>query len=677
LWRKRYFRLYKKEGSMAYFKSDKETEQIGEISVTGAFLIEKRDDLGKFCFTITMKTTARVWILQATDEATMDQWIAACTPLMKETAAVKATGGKKPPKPKPGLPLKFPPKYVQGWAEIEDCPATLQDGEMDWTGLTSTKAEQTELADGQVALTVHGSNAVVEEVREVTLDGNKEAWLDNVPKQLKYSAASIGWSSGDSQIVQTRFHYDEKTQRDLLNKLVGQKISASVPGNGHGHGEDHGKREEQRTTGSKADASESEHHGQDKSGGVLAFPADVKFTGVLHYHKNDDRYALVDEDNNAVHFLNTRDAHTISLEGVDRATLNEGTNSVFAEPRLWTRFEAGGDKTLGQLTYSLQNAFELFVNYSVTFSPDESVADVTGWYSVHNKTSKTYENASLGVVPAAKKPEEVDEEDGEKSLGEEAKEIAEEEAKGKVKSKLGGFAALLPFGKKDEEEKPKDPRLYHFPVVQNATLPAYDWAHVAFLSKRVEAATLHLVTFDTPRYAIKPIVDQAAGTDAAVEIFTVARFSNPLTAAIPSGTARIARRERSGHGIRKVGKTGTISRVEGGEEVTLRLAEADGISCSRTQIGLNLDADKNFLIEQLEFNVANGRQQTVEVVVEESLFRWQDCEVTHSSPAHQPTSHPRRIQWKVRLNSGEDQKIKATIFYSNFELPSDYEDPDE
>jgi hypothetical protein len=78
MWKKRHFRLYKKEGIIAYFRNEKETEQLGEISVTGAFLIDRRDDLGKLVFTLTMKTSARVWILQASDEATLNQWISAC-----------------------------------------------------------------------------------------------------------------------------------------------------------------------------------------------------------------------------------------------------------------------------------------------------------------------------------------------------------------------------------------------------------------------------------------------------------------------------------------------------------------------------------------------------------------------------------------------------------------------
>jgi len=57
MWRKRYFRLYKTEGVVAYFKNDADMNQLGEVSVAGAFMIDVRDDIGKLCFTITMKTS--------------------------------------------------------------------------------------------------------------------------------------------------------------------------------------------------------------------------------------------------------------------------------------------------------------------------------------------------------------------------------------------------------------------------------------------------------------------------------------------------------------------------------------------------------------------------------------------------------------------------------------------
>ncbi len=70
--------------------------------------------------------------------------------------------------------------------------------------------------------------------------------------------------------------------------------------------------------------------------------------------------------------------------------------------------------------------------------------------------------------------------------------------------------------------------------------------------------------------------------------------------------------------------------------------------------------------------VANGRQETVNVVVEESLYRWSSWEIPFSKPAHTRTAHPRKIRWALRLNHGEDITIKYSVFYTSFELPSDY-----
>jgi len=642
MWRKRFFRLYKKEGVVAYFKNDTDFKQLGEISVVGAFLIDKRDDIAKLAFTITMKTTARVWILQGKDEATRESWINACAPLMKETIAGGASGEKKK-KPPLGSPLRFPPTYLQGWEELDSCASTIQD-KFDWTGLVKQSADQVALKDGDVAVTVHngGDLAVVDEVRKLSLkDG--ETYLEDVPRQLKYTMNTVQWSGADSQLQQTRFIYDEKTQANLLNKLVGQKISVETPR-------------------SRDDC----------------FPKEAKFTGVLYRHEDHEagRYALVDEDNNSVHFLVPEEAVTINLEGVDRTSINAG-GAVFQEPRLWTKFDGSASKP-GQLTYSLKDAFDLHVNYAITLNSDESKADINGWYSVNNKSSKTFKNARLAVMPTPTAPDVADVEEGEDeaSMAEKAEALAKEEGKKKATSKipggLGGLASLVPGVGGGDDDDDKEPRIYHYPVVQDVTLPSNDWAHASFLSARVASRAMHLVSFDTPRYQIKPSVDAGTGADAAVEVNTVIRFNNPLKDAIPSGKAKINRRELWGHGARQVSAT-VIERVEGGETVTINLETAAGISATRKQTGYNFDAEKHFMIETFEITLVNGRQELCEINVEDSMYRWQTYEITSSWPKFSPTAHPRRIGWNIKLNSGEDITIKYTVFYSEFELPSDYE----
>ena len=665
LWRKRHFRLYRKEGVIAYFKSETDEDQIGEVSVIGAFLVDKREDLGKNIFTVTMKTTARVWILQADTEQIMNEWIDLCKPLMKETAAIRPSdGGKKPPKPANGLPLPFPPTYVQGFGEREGSVTALQDhSDLDWTKLTHQEAAPVALTAGQVAISLHGKTAVVEEVREVAINAGGQGYVHDVPKQLKYNMGTVGWSSQDANLQQAVYLHDEKTQRDLLRKLVGRTITASVPGTGAGHGEDHGKKQETRKGSSP--------HAGGKEGSSLTFPNDATFTGKLYFDEKDERYALVDEASNTVHFLNTRDARTIKVSDANVKKITEGTEDTFGYSRLQLQFAPGPSKTLGQLSYRLRDLIDTHINYVVVLGADEKTADVQGWYSFENRSSKTFENAVITVAPNPKaKPIIVDE--SEETLEDV---VAAEATKAATKKIGGGLAAIGGFLKKGLgiETEVAAPKEHRYPVAQNVTLPAYDWAHAAFVSQQVPVATQHLVRFTLPEYSVKPQCDQGAGSDATAEIFSVTRFSNPLSSAIPAGVATVSRRNRNGLGSVRVASSAEVPRAEAGEEVILKLEKLAGVSATRKQTGYNFDGEKHFIIETFEIVVANSRNETIELTIEESLFRWSNIEIPSSKPAHESTSHPRKIQWHVRLNSGEDQTIKYTAFYSTFELPSDYE----
>lgn len=447
------------------------------------------------------------------------------------------------------------------------------------------------------------------------------------------------------------------------------KVTASVPGTSEGHSEDLGKKAETRLHPPAETGS-----GAGRSAGTLAFPGDAKFSGKLFYDEKDERYALVDESSNTVHFLNTKDAHTIQLMEGNVQKLNVGTGDAFLAPRLWTKFQAKSNKTMGQLTYRIKEAFETHVNYVVTLNPEENAADVHGWYSVHNKTSKSYHNASLIVVPDPYQKIEVPFV-GDPTWMDVAKDEAKKEA---TKSIKGAGAALAIAGallKKDEDDEPPPPaKVYRYPVVQKVSLPSYDWAHAAYISQHVECKTQHLITFDTPKYSIKPLIGKDDGKDATPSCSTCVRFTNPLKEAIPSGLARVNRREKSGLGVQKVADV-ALTRVEGGELVTLSLEKTQGVSATRVQTGYNFDAEKHFMIETFEITVINGRQETINVTVEDSMFRWSNFEITSSRPAHSRTTHPRKISWDLRLNHGEDQTIKYTAFYSSFDLESDYERP--
>lgn len=665
MWKKRHFRLFKKEGVIAYFRSEKDTEQLGEISVTGAFLIDRREDLGKLVFTLTMKTSARVWILQASDEDTLNRWMDACTPMLSEKVpAVRLGDGKKAPKPRPGLPLPFPPTYVQGWSKLDN--HVIASGADDWTGLAAkTPVFPTKPTPGAVGLSVSADgSAVVDEVRQLALDAHKETYVTDLPAEIV--AESVTWAADDSFMVQTRFEHDAKTQHDVLRKLVGRKVTATYT-NVQGAGNS------------------------------------LSYTGKVFYDHADDRFALVDEGTSTIHFFdltallapaqdstsagpavrNDRSvpgAHTLQLLDVDCQKLNPHTTDAFVAPRLWARLTAGGAATTGSLTYHLKpDTLPCQVNYAVVLSADESSAHVNGWYSVQNKSSKTWTNASV-TYKAGDREEEKDAQAPE--LEDKAGALADAAGAGGLLGGIRAKAALLAGGGGAEDKS--GGRFLLYPLVPSVTLKSHETTNAGFLAAKVPMQTGYLITFDTPGYSIKPLTNKDEGQvsqgfgnankEASAIVATVARFKNPLPLALPTGEARVTRRDRSGVGAHHLTTT-RLLRIEGGEEMVVNLGPAAGISASRRQTGYNFDAEKHFMIETFEIVVANARQETVAIKVEDSLFRWGSWEITHSKPAHARSAHPRKIHWDVRLNHGEDITIKYSVFYTSFDLPSDYEEP--
>lgn len=653
MWKKRHFRLYKKEGVIAYFKSDKDTEQLGEISVTGAFLIDRREDLGKLVFTLTMKTSARIWILQAPDEPTLTQWMQACTPMLGERATAVRMGGadNKQPKPRPGLPLPFPPTYVQGWQELES--SLITSAADDWTGLNAKRPVlPVKPVPGAVAITVVADgSAVVDEVREVSLNNAKEGFFNDVPAQIV--PGSVTWAGTDSALVQTRFEHDRKTQHDLLRKLVGRRVTATY----------------------------TNVHGQ---GNVCSY------SGRVFYDSHDDRFALVDEATHTIHFFDLSEsgshrdhtipgAHSLQLQDADEAKLNAGTTDAFVAPRLWSKFETTGAKVVGSLTYHVgEGSLPCNVQYAVVLSADEQQAAINGWYSVENKTSRSFHNAAI-TYRAGNREEKSDAEAPKEEGGDVAGAAAGLAGKGGLLSGVRALADALATPAAGE----RPARVIFYPLVASVSLPSRETTNAGFLSKTLPVRANHLIRFATPGFSIKPQVAKDEGKilggfgkpdkEPEAIVSTVVRFTNPLPGALPTGNVRISRRDHSGVGALPLTES-RLMRVEGGEEVTIDLGTPVGISATRRQTGYNFDAEKHFIIETFEIVIVNGRQETVNILVEDTLWRWSSWEITQSKPAHSRTSHPRKISWNVRLNYAEDITIKYSVFYTSFDLPSDYLD---
>jgi hypothetical protein len=597
----------------------------------GVLLIEKTTEKGN-SFNITMKTSARVWRLSAKDDATRMQWVNLLQPHVKgyEPPPKIAT---RPARKRKGMPPVYQVKSVQFMAEVEQSASTRHDAN------PGADVPVHKAADGEVYLQLFGNHhAYVMEYRHLDLDEEKKVWVHNLPKTLKDNETGIAFRSltdPAASILQQQFFYDEKTPEELLKKLIGKEIEVSQRRDKH-------------------------------------FNTDAKFSGVVIYEPHQGKYALYNKKDNTVHFLDTHEPISYNLLGnKNEELIPHGKTNLYHEPSAHWLIESEQKQHLAELSYTLTDAFEWNVTYNGVLNHKESEMDLTAWYDIKNKSGKTYEGARIMVLadPSEKPKLTKEEEAAEKEAAEKAAAAAE----AKAKSALGGFGFSLPsLGGDAPAAEPPKPRIYKYYIQQTPTLVDDSNKQIRLVTAKVPVTSQDMIRFDTPDFTTKPKIGQADGTDAGAKCETVIEFYNNeqshLNLLMPAGRFNISRREKDTFGVNKVSHT-KISHYYPNDIVTVSVEDLEHVTATRKQLGFNLDRDKLFMVEQVEITIVNGRLEPVDLVVQESAFRWQTYELTDSQPAFQPhPTHPRLFQWKLHINAMEDATINYTIFYKQFTI---------
>lgn len=626
---KRFFRFYQNERMICYFKGDKAPFiQLGCFNLNGILLVEKSNEK-PFAFNITMKTSARVWRLNAKDEATRQAWMDRISPFVQgyQPPPKEAT---RPARKRRGLPPLYPVQRVQGMVEEEQSMSTRFDAKVE-----GAPAEEHKPEDGEVFLQLWGNDkAYVQEFRQVELDAEKRTWISDLPKKLKDHQQTVTFKSisdPKASLLEQTFLFDEvKAPEELLKKLVGKTI-------------------------------EVEARREDK------FDDSRKFKGIVMYKEDTARFALYNKETNSVHFINTNEPISFHLlENHKSEHISDLEDAPLFEPALRVTVDSETPSHLAEISYSIPEAFEWKATYNGVLNHGESEMDVTAWFDVKNKSGKTFEGASIVLI-----------DDGNMKKKDEAEEKKEDASavEDKAKSAFGGFGALA-AGLLKKDDGPKTPpkaRIYQYPIKQRPVLRDNETKQLRLVSAfKVPVTSYDLIRFELPRITPKPIVGQSDGGSAKSKVESVIEFRNlaehGLGLDLPAGEFNVSRRNADNFGVVKVGHS-SVGPHYVNDSIIVAVEPLEHVTATRVQTGFNLDRDKLFMVETVEITIVNGRWHGVDIVVEEEMFRWQSYEITDAQPAHQKHPiHPRKILWKAHINSHEDLTIKYTVFYQKFTM---------
>ena len=640
LWRKRYFRLYPKAvkgGCISYFKDNKTTVETGRIPLRGALSVEE-SDAGKFAFSITMKTSARVWFLRADSEEMRDKWLKAIGE--KVTKVDDDTDDESV--------LEVSVQYSQP-KEVRE--STIHDP------VESFDVPQHAPTVGDVHLYAVGNKGLfVHEVREVKADGAQVAIVDDLPETIDPDSLNVKLVESEGYVAESRFYKPSHSTQELLERLAGQEITVTSARGGGGH--------------------------------LAEGLASEKFSGRLVYRSGDDTYALLD----------TSDVHMLRVADLVTFTPKSGTlpSGLFRGPAfVWTLGGLAGDTATAELFYSAPRSIKWQMFYTGVLSPREDSIDLNAYVRIDNLSQRTFKDAKVMLVSDAAHAAAV------KALQKKAAKEADADEPADAVSEAAGAAATGFFSrltggvalpamptalKRGPAEEVDVERQY--PLPNPVTLVPAGVSnrptHISLARGRVPCRSYYLARFDTPKYQPLPNMDAKAGTKATASVQRVIEFTNSagdahsLGTALPAGVFSLKRREKTGFGTRFLSET-VVPHIDEGDVVTLPFDTVDGVSVSRTVTGFNFDPVKHIAVETFEVKVVNGSTFPVSVRIEESAFRYKVWEVTTSKPEFTPhPTHPRKFIFDLDLEPlGGKAELAYTVFYQKFPLPSDGESDEE
>ena len=152
------------------------------------------------------------------------------------------------------------------------------------------------------------------------------------------------------------------------------------------------------------------------------------------------------------------------------------------------------------------------------------------------------------------------------------------------------------------------------------------------------------------------------GVQPKVEVYL--RFDNAeehgLGIPLPAGRIRVSQMDEADGSLEFIGED-LIDHTPREEEVLIKLGNAFDIVGERTQT--DYQNGRYWMSETIELKIRNRKKdEAVEVLVQERLYRWAEWDVTETSDEFEKADS-RTIRWNVTLAPDEEKTIRYTVRY--------------
>ena len=155
------------------------------------------------------------------------------------------------------------------------------------------------------------------------------------------------------------------------------------------------------------------------------------------------------------------------------------------------------------------------------------------------------------------------------------------------------------------------------------------------------------------------------GKNIASDVNVYLRFKNSsknsLGIPLPAGRIRVNQRDTDGS-LEFIGED-IIDHTPKNEDVLIKMGNAFDIKGERKQTNYQVDTRKKELSESFEITLKNHKDEPVEVIVRENLYRWSNWTITRKSNDFEKKDS-RHIHFKVKIPANGETTISYTVEYN-------------
>lgn len=333
--------------------------------------------------------------------------------------------------------------------------------------------------------------------------------------------------------------------------------------------------------------------------------------------------------------------------GVEFPSLAEG---LITRPTLiWKLAADRGGSQDARITYQT-SGITWWADYNILFhegrNANSGTLDIGAWVSILNQSGGSYEDATLKLIAG----------DVNRAPTDQMQHKAYMSTRGAVaEMDADGFEEKAFFE-------------YHlYTLGRPVTIPDRSTKQVELFEAARGVPAKKILLFDaTSNFAHYGgrVENQGVGASTNAKVAVYVEFENKeehgLGIPLPSGRIRMNQTDESDDSQEFIGED-VIDHTPKNETVRIKIGNAFDVVGERRQV--SFERGKDWMTETIEITLRNRKEEMVEVLVKESLFRWVNAEIQRISHNHE-MADARTLHVPVSLNPDEEATVRYTVRYS-------------